>query len=235
MFFKKKEKPEYEMFMQDAILRSLMIDESAYVLQEAKIYKTKAELCIAIVNEKEDGFHNVEKKSITIPRSEDVNLQPFEFEGHTIFWDYKDMTFRYRPAIDKSKRVEINKWFHIVDDKAVWVSKKYAEINLTPFCLSYAYDDGKGNYLWSKEDNSSYVVFTELFRIVIDYDNNYEKREKALIDIANEMSVYDYTYYCDEFEANYLINYEEMKDAWFIFKQFDYEKLYNREIIEIED
>ncbi len=235
MFFRKKEKPEYEMFMTDAILRSLLINNVGYVLQGAKIYKTRTELSISVVTEKEDGFHNVENKKVTFLRNEDSDIQPFEFEGHTIYWDYQDMTFRYRPDYDKTKRVEINKWFHAVDNKVIWVDKKYAETNLSPLCLRYAYDDGEGNYLWSKEDNSSYVVLTELFRVVVDYENVYEKGAEVLRDFANNMSVYDYRYYCDEFEVNYLINYEKMKNALFIEKEFDFEKLYNRKIIEVED
>ena len=135
MLFFKKEKPEYELFMQDAILRSLSIDGVCYVLQDAKIYETKASLSIDIVKEKEDGFHDVEMKKITILRSKKTYLQSFEFEGHTFYWDYEDMTFRYRPDFDKTKRVEINKWVHIVDDKVMWVDKRYAELNLSPLCL----------------------------------------------------------------------------------------------------
>lgn len=233
MLFFKKEKPEYELFMQDAILRSLSIDGVCYVLQDAKIYETKASLSIDIVKEKEDGFHDVEMKKITILRSKKTYLQSFEFEGHTFYWDYEDMTFRYRPDFDKTKRVEINKWVHIVDDKVMWVDKRYAELNLSPLCLRYAYCDDDGNYLWYEGDNSWYTVLLEFFKLVVDFRHAKDEMVRLFYDIANNIGVYAKTYYNNELDPTYLIDYENNKNKSFILKRYNVQKAYDRIIKEI--
>ncbi len=235
--FERFKKPLRVIPYPEAFVRSVLVDDVTYILHEVKQYKTLTKLTIDMVTMDENGNTKLEKQTISIPYTEEKQLEPFVLNDHKFLWDYRDDTLRYRPEVDKSKRKEINKWFHIVDDDVVWVEKKYAEVNLSPQCLSYSYDDGEGNYYWSKEDKSAHTVFMELYRALMEYqkEDDYKNIYRAFLEVYNDGSISNATY-TEWFFDTYSVEIERRKGNYILKERvLEIKDFYYREYIENND
>lgn len=233
--FFKKEKPINELYLHNAIVYSVVCGNFTFVLQWAKQYKDRTDICVARVSKKDDGGQNIIKKDFSVPYNEQKNLTILDFDGMEFFWDYRDHCLRCGAEYDETKVFEVNKWFHIIDKEVVRVEKKYAELNLTPVCIEYAYGEENGCYLWNISDFSALPVIVELYRLILDCEEwtDWDKIVAMYYERFNELATYCTTYN-NEFEKKYLIDYDNMKDAVFMFKRFKVKELYNRQITDIE-
>jgi len=232
--FEKKEKLLFEAKPVEAIMISVCVDNKTYIMHEIREYESKADLTVKIVSRNANGGVHTQTEKISVSRDDVEMFVPFEMDGHGFLWDFRDHCLRYRPEVDWSKRIEFNKWFHIVDDDVVWVERVYALDNLSTLCLSYAYDDGNGNFCWSKVDKSAHTVFMELYRVVMEYqhEDDFEQINRAFQEVHNDGSVANNTY-SDWFFENHSKEVEHAKGNYKLtMRVLDIKDFYYRELME---
>ena len=197
-FFKKK--PIEHVPFTQAILSNVLINDWLYMAHDVKRYEKEIEMVITITK---GSTKNMEKRTIKFHYDKNENLAQFEIDGHTLWWDIRDAVLRYRPLVDWSKKIEIKDWFHIVLGEAIWVEKEHAEHNLTPDCLSYAYNDEEGNYIWTMADGSDFTVKIELARLIAEYENTSEEDMKKQMHYIHQHSLVFNNFYAEGFEEKY--------------------------------
>ena len=220
-FFKKK--PLEHVTFTQAVLSNVLIGNNLYMAHDVKRYEKEIEMIMTITKE---STKNIEKRTIKFPYDKNENLAPYENDGNKLYWDIRDAVIRYRPEVDWSKKIEIKDWFHIVLSEAIWVEKEHAEHNLTPDCLSYAYNDENGNYIWTMADGSDFTVKIELARLIAEYENTSEEDIKKQMHFIHEHSLVFNNFHASNYEEKYEYWENDIKKIRFI------NEFYNREMWE---
>lgn len=182
-----------ELPIHEVIMKSVIVDDSTYVLQLVRQYTDVYELVISVVSEREDGFYKQQRERVIFPYDGEERIVPFTVNGAEILWDRCDNTFRLPPKALGEDRMQITEWF-LADGNTVWVAKAEAESRLSQKCLSYAYPTEDG-YLWNKSDQSANPLFWELLDFVIAYEEKDADGADILkIDLHNLLHTYNPSY-----------------------------------------
>lgn len=226
-----KENPIFEIPFHYAITHHINTGDYTYTLLDFTQYDTHSEMTVQSIGDSDNDEHHFKEWEIHIPYDKDIIFQHFDLNGNDFVWDYRDNTLRYMPVIKDTDAIKINNCFFIYKDKAVWVEKEYAELNLSPLCITYSLTQGDGGYYWSLADHSAYTVILELYKLVAEYQNEAYPDDvtRSVYEILNLLTTYNCTY-MKEFEQKYYIDSGPLGALSFSFRNYDIEKLYNREI-----
>lgn len=143
----------------DLMGKAFTVNEKNYVPLQIDIFEKGI---VIECNVGKGDENELTKETIISSFAGNDRLEPIEVNGRTIFWDKVDEVFRWNPEKPATQCDNINKWITIWDNGEMRVEKEYAEHNMSPEALEYAFFKGDEYYSWNLDDYSFAPVLYEL-------------------------------------------------------------------------
>ncbi len=159
----------------ELIVYNFMIEDTTYIPENIKAYKDRYTFTFNTVTECGEE-HICEEVTKTVYYEECMEKLLINLAGHEFMWSRADETFRWIPKPAIGRGTMINDWITFFENGELRIDAEYAEMNLSPDALWYAYDYKDGYYVWNYLDYSHIPVLFEIPKAFEEMKRDYDHR-----------------------------------------------------------
>lgn len=157
----KKEEPISRISMIELLRRGADSGNFSFLPTLVETYSDRVEISLSVVNATAGFGEDPRELQLSLPTAEGQRMLPFNVDEITLFWDTEDTIMRLHPS-PCDKFVELTQWVRAYEEGELRVDRAFAEKNLTPEALEYAYMSNAEYYSWNWRDHSASPVIFEL-------------------------------------------------------------------------